>query len=86
MPPLTTADRETVSANFQENLSIKREGVSTLTKADILAAVNGLDDWITANQAAVNQAIPLPARNALTASQKNDLFTRISGKRYQTGV
>ena len=86
MPALTTADRDTISANFQENLSIKREGVGTLTKADILAAVNGLDDWITANQTAVNNAIPQPARGALTQSQKNDLFTRISGKRYQTGV
>lgn len=45
-------------------------GELNLAKGDLQAAVNAADDWIDANQAAYNLALPLPARTVLSPSQK----------------
>lgn len=52
-----------------------------VTKADLRAAIDSLDDWIEANQAAINQAIPQPARGALTLPQKTLLFCWVAMRR-----
>lgn len=52
-----------------------------LTKADLRATVDALDDWIEANQSSVNTAIPQPARGALTLQQKTLLFCWVAMRR-----
>ena len=58
------------------------DGPVTLTKTDLAAAVGGLDAFLDANVAAINQAIPQPARGALTAQQKAALMIAVVKARY----
>lgn len=68
--------------DFAEELSRLFETLA-LSKADLLAAAQATDDWIEANQAAYNAALPLPARTALTANQKVRLFLAVARKRFE---
>jgi hypothetical protein len=52
-----------------------------ITKAELRAAVNGVDDWADANAAAFNSAIPQPARGAMTTKQKTLLLQYVILKR-----
>lgn len=81
MAVLTNAQRAAVSADFQRDKSAARETIAGLTKPDIRAAVDAIDDWCDTNAAALNAAIPLPARTALNAQQKLDLFLRVVSRR-----
>ena len=54
-----------------------------LTKAQLRAAVNATDQWINDNAASYNQALPLAARQALTARQKVKLFLAVAKKRFE---
>lgn len=49
-------------------------GPLALTKDDLAAAVAGIDDYIEANAAAMNAAIPQPARGVMSNEQKAALF------------
>jgi hypothetical protein len=53
----------------------------TVVKADIRAAVNDIDAWIEANQAAINTAFPQPFRANMTLQQKTLLFCYVAMKR-----
>jgi hypothetical protein len=44
------------------------------TRADLTAAVAAVDDWIDANQASYNTALPTAVRTGATAAQKIDLM------------
>lgn len=55
--------------------------LSGVTKADLRATVDALDDWIEANQTSINQAIPQPARAALTLQQKTLVFCWVAMRR-----
>lgn len=81
MAVLSTADREAVAAEFMQQAG----GPHTILKADIQAAVNGLDDWYNANAAAANQALPQPARGAMSVTDKALLSNLIVNKRYVQG-
>lgn len=52
-----------------------------ITKDDLRAAINATDDWIDANAAAYNAAIPQPARAQLTSDQKTLLFCFVALRR-----
>lgn len=52
-----------------------------ITKAQLLAAVDGLDDYFETNATAINTAIPQPARSAMTTSQKSLLVAYIALRR-----
>jgi hypothetical protein len=54
-----------------------------LTKADLRAAVDAIDQWADDNAAAFNVAIPLPARTALTAKQKAQLLFYVVRRRFE---
>jgi hypothetical protein len=86
MAAMITADRIAVGAAFQSDASQAREVFGALVKADIQAAVAAVDDWVVANAAAFNSAIPLAARNGLTAAQKAHLLMYVVEKRYATGA
>lgn len=62
-----------------------RESSSTLalTKPDLRAAVDAIDSWVESNQAAFNNAIPQPARGALTTKQKAGLLMIVVSRRYE---
>ena len=85
MAVLSNADRLELWAEYQRELSTVREPLA-LTKADLRAAVNALDDYLNTNAGAINSAIPLPARTALTTSQKARLLMFVIRQRYMKGA
>lgn len=79
---LNAGDRLAVSAQLMSDASARRDALA-LTKGDLRAAVNAIDDWVDANAAAFNSAIPLPARTALTAKMKAELLLFVVRRRYE---
>lgn len=51
------------------------------TKADLRAALNATDDWIDANAASFNSALPAAFRTSATATQKTLLFCFVAMRR-----
>ena len=82
MPALPGPDRLLITKKFMHEISDIRQVVN-LTKADLQAAVNAIDDWIDGNAAAFNASLPLPARTVLTAAQKARLFSLVAQRRYE---
>jgi hypothetical protein len=82
MAVLSGNDRALVTAEAMRAGSATREAC-TITKPDLRAAVDAIDTWIDANAAAFNAAIPQPARAALSARQKADLFYRVALRRLE---
>lgn len=85
MAVLTDAKRREIWSDIMRAMSNNREQTA-LTKADILAAVAALDDFMNANAAAINNAIPQPARGALTTAQKARLLQIVVQARYIEGA
>lgn len=83
MPTLSPEKREEIWAAFMNEVP---GTVGDATKADIRAAVDGLDDWITNSAPTLDQGIPEPARSALDAHQKTKLFLLIVQERYAEGM
>lgn len=83
MAVLDKTNRSTLWAEFMRRISRESQGVGAMSKQELRAAVDALDDWIEANQAAINQAIPLPARSALTTKQKALLFFFVADRRFR---
>jgi hypothetical protein len=84
---LSNADRTGVWADFMRRLSDVRSPLG-LTKTQLSAAVDGIDDWVDSAATAVpatsfNAAIPQPARSVLTASQKAWLLALVVLRRYE---
>lgn len=82
MAVLTDQDRRDVWADAMRIWSGRNESTGTLLKANMRAAVDATDQWIEDNAAAFNAALPTAARNALSASQKAELFSIVALKRY----
>jgi hypothetical protein len=51
------------------------------SKTDMLNAVNAVDDWIDANQASYNSALPAAVRTGATLAQKIDLMMYVLMRR-----
>lgn len=89
MATLSQADLKEVWGQVmrQEDITAKLSSAITgLLKADIRAAVDGIDQWISDNSVSFNSAIPQPARGVLTSSQKTAIFCYIATKRFKSGV
>lgn len=54
-----------------------------LTKSQLRAALDALDDWLDTNLASLNSAIPLPARTRMTAKQKAKMVSYLLRLRAQ---
>jgi hypothetical protein len=68
---LDATARQRVAAQWmRENTS----STSGFNKADLLAAVAAIDDWIDDNQASFNSALPTAFRTGATLAQKAMLF------------
>lgn len=82
MPVLSSDDRAEVSIRYQRR-ACERRAALPLTKAELRAAVDAVDDWWEANQSAYNQAIPQPARSALGAKAKAELLFQVIIRRLE---
>lgn len=78
MAVLSDQQRAEVTAAFMQ----QAHGPLSILKMDCRAAVDGLDSWYDANAAAANQALPQPARGALSLDDKALLSNLIVNKRY----
>lgn len=78
MAALSDTNRAAIWADF---MRLNPEPLS-ITKADLRAAVNAMDDFLENNSAAMNTSIPQPARSALSAQQKAYLLKFVIDKRY----
>lgn len=86
MAILDTATRTSCRSDWtQETMGLK-EPISGVVKADVQAAVDALDNFLNTNAAAINNAIPLPARSALTTAQKARLLMYVIKRRYTVGA
>jgi hypothetical protein len=81
MAALPEADRVAEWAAFMRAPA----GGLSITKAQLRAAVDGIDSWADSNAggAVFNAAIPQPARNALSDQQKALMLLRVLQRRYQ---
>lgn len=78
---LTAGRKQQLRREWGEALSRRREAFG-LSRADLDAAVTAVDNWVETNAAAFNSALPLAARNGLTASQKAELLALVALARY----
>jgi hypothetical protein len=85
MAVLAAQDRIDGCADYQRGTQ-PGDVFGALLKADLQAAFNALDQWLSDNAAAVNSTIPQPARGALTTVQKSRLFRDVIKKRYEKGA
>jgi hypothetical protein len=65
---------------FMRNMP--RDEVITITKIDYRAAYDALDQYFSDHAADLNQALPQPARGALSTPEKARLATRVLADRY----
>jgi len=85
MAALGTQDRLDAAGVYMAS----ENGIGTfsgVTKTDIRAAFNALDDFLVTNAASVNNALPAAAKANLTTSQKARLLVAVITKRYITGA
>lgn len=83
MAVLSNADRAALHAEFMRVFENISNGAGVLTKAQLRAAVDAVDDWAEANATEYNTAIPLPARTALTSRQKASLLVYVTRRRWE---
>jgi hypothetical protein len=86
MPVLSDPDRALCYADFTAETNALREELAGMTKAELRAALDAFDAFMVANAAAVNNAIPLPARTALSTPQKARLMMWVMRHRYLKGA
>lgn len=80
MATLSEQDRVDIWANY-----MRESGVS-ISKSDLRAAFDAIDDWFDANATTLNTALPLAARNGLSTQDKARLLKAVINKRYLTGA
>lgn len=79
MAVLTAEQRDDIARTL-----MRRGGwAGAITKAQVIAAVAGVDDWWETQQTAANTAIPAGPRAIMTAKEKAEMFMRILNARYQ---
>lgn len=85
MATLALADQQRIWRGLMRWLSRKHEPCNVV-KADLLAAVQAADGWVDSNATSYNNAIPQPARNNLTASQKALILALVVLARYDVAA
>lgn len=81
MAALDATNRARVLAQAMRTLPVALRPWPAVSKPDLAAALAATDDWIDANQAAFNAALPQPARGALSTAQKTFLFCYVAMRR-----
>lgn len=81
MAVLSEVDRAAVSLDYQRNYA-PGESVAC-TRPQIRAAIDAADDWLELNASSFNLALPLAARQNLTARQKARLLVWVIRRRFE---
>lgn len=81
MTTLSTADRQRIWRGVMRYWSREHEELAVVNKTELQAAVDATDDWIDANQASFNAALPEPFASNATAAQKTFLFVVVAAMR-----
>lgn len=72
--------RQQVAADLNRHIST--HGLSCgITKADLRAAADAIDDFFDTNATAINNAFPQPARGALSAPMKAWIVSYVAARR-----
>lgn len=82
MAVLSNGERVNLWAQLMRDLSDNRE-TCALTKVQLQAALNAADDWADGVASNFNSALPVAARNNLTAQQKARLLTTVIRRRFE---
>ena len=82
MAVLNEQDRFDVWADLMR----QNVGEIKLTKQELRAAVNAIDDFFDANAVTINNALPAVAKANLTTPQKAILLQFVVSKRYLSGA
>lgn len=85
MAVLGDAQRAQVWAQIMQAISSNREGLPIL-KADLRAAVDACDQWVSDNSASYNSALPAAFRTNATPDQKTRLLEGVIKFRRSLGV
>jgi hypothetical protein len=85
MAVLSDSDRTDLWAAFMRGLSDEGSKLD-VTKSELRATVDALDDFLHANAAAINSAIPAGPRARLTIPQKARLLMFVIRQRYLKGA
>jgi hypothetical protein len=80
MAILSTADRAALHGDWMRANTIP---CGALTKAQLRAAIDAIDQWVDDNATAFNNAIPQPARGALSTKQKAHLLASVVERRWE---
>jgi hypothetical protein len=80
MAVLNNQDRSDCHAELMRDSRLG--ACAPLTKAELRAAINDIDDFFNTNATTINNAIPVAARSALTTQQKALLLVYVISKRY----
>jgi hypothetical protein len=84
MAVLSNADRIAV---WEQWMRDNKEIIAgALTKAQLRAAVDAIDDFLNNNAAAINTAFPVAARTALSAGQKAAIVSYVAMRRWGAGA
>ena len=84
MAVLSNADRIAVWEQWMRDNKAAITGA--MTKAELRAAVDALDNFLDANATIINATIPQPARSVLTTAQKAALLNFVVARRYIAGA
>lgn len=76
--PLDAVGRARTLAHLMRDSTLSYAG---LTKPDLAAAVAATDDWIDANQASYNTALPQPFRGTASLGLKTLVFCYVAMRR-----
>jgi hypothetical protein len=83
MAALSDQDRFDTWAEFMRRTDL---GVIAISKSDLRAAVDALDQYFSDNAASINNTLPAAAKAGLTTTQKAILLMVVISKRYLTEV
>jgi hypothetical protein len=79
MAILDDATRQLIWKTF---MAENKDVLGVMTKAELRAGVDAIDQWTEDNTTSFNQAIPLPARTALSTKQKAMILMYVVNRRY----
>ena len=85
MAVLTDQQRREAWVTFMQHVSTNRDPCA-VTKADLRAAFDAIDDFFEANKAAINNALPEPAKSGLTTAQKALVLALVLRVRFDVGA
>jgi hypothetical protein len=81
MAAMSNGERAAAAREFIRKAFQDLGETATMDTAAIKAALDATDDWVDANAASYNSALPAAFKNTATAAQKNLLFAYCCMKR-----